>query len=140
MSSRTGNWMIAVGVLGLLVGLGLAASWMGDQSEVNLLALGACALSIGSLTAAAGVYLKARLLDTAQGTTGEGKSNQRRGRGGCDICGDTPVVNCKVHQVHLCADCLGEHYDFRTCAYVPSTRRQGGKGTNSKSMAAKARG
>jgi hypothetical protein len=28
-----------------------------------------------------------------------------------------------VHQLHLCADCLGKHYDFRSCAYVPSTRR-----------------
>lgn len=112
---------------------------MGAQIEVTLLALGACALSLGSLTAAAGVYLKARLLQGQPGTAGEAKSAHRRGRNGCDICGDTPVVNCKVHQVHLCADCLGNHYDFRSCAYVPSTRRQGAK-TTAKGMAAKARG
>ena len=139
MSSRTANWMIAVGALGTMAGLALAASWMGAQAEVSLLALGACALSIGSLTAAAGVYLKARLLHGESGTADETKSAQRRGRGGCDICGDTPVVNCKVHGVHLCADCLGDHYDFRSCAYVPSTRRQG-KAAGSKGMAAKARG
>ena len=140
MSPRTGTWMIAVGVLGVLAGLGLAASWMGDQSEVSLLALGACALSIGSLTAAGGIYLKARLLETPQGTAADAKSGQRRGRNGCDTCGDTPVVNCKVHQVHLCGDCLSDHYDFRSCAYVPSTRRQVSKNSASKSMAAKARG
>jgi hypothetical protein len=28
-----------------------------------------------------------------------------------------------VHEIHLCGNCLGDHYDFRSCAYVPSTRR-----------------
>jgi len=138
MSSRTCNWMIAVGAFGALVGLGLAASSMGAQIEVTLLALGACALSLGSLTASAGVYLKARLFKGQPGTAGEAKSAQRRGRGGCDICGDAPVVNCKVHQVHLCADCLGDHYDFRSCAYVPAVRKPAGK--PGKAMAARARG
>jgi hypothetical protein len=140
MSSKTCNWMIAVGGLGTLLGLGLAASSMGAQVETTLLSLGACALSIGSLTAATGVYLKAQLLQGQPGTGSEAKNLQRRGRGGCDICGDTPVVNCKVHKVDLCADCLGEHYDFRSCAYVPSPRRQGAKTAAAKGMAAKARG
>jgi hypothetical protein len=140
MSPRTGNWMIAVGTLGALAGLGLAASSMGVQIETTLLALGACALSIGSLTAATGVYIKARLLQGQPGAASEGKNGQRRGRSGCDICGDTPVVNCKVHKVDLCADCLGEHYDFRSCAYVPSPRRQAAKSSTGKVMAAKVRG
>ncbi len=36
----------------------------------------------------------------------------------------------------MCADCLGQHYDFRTCSYVPSTRRTAAKTKN----LAKARG
>jgi len=47
-----------------------------------------------------------------------------------------PVIHCKVHQVHMCAECLGQHYDFRTCSYVPSTRRPATKAKN----LAKARG
>jgi len=140
MSSKTCNWIIAVGALGALIGLGLAASSMGSQIDATLLSLGACALSFGSLIAAGGVYLKARLLGGESGAPSEAKSTQKRARGGCDTCGDTPVVNCKVHQVHLCGDCLADHYDFRSCAYVPSTRRQGNKATASKGMAAKARG
>jgi len=42
-----------------------------------------------------------------------------------------------VHQVHLCADCLGQHYDLRSCTYVPSSRRLANKAA--KNMA-KARG
>ena len=42
----------------------------------------------------------------------------------CDRCAkDEPVIQCRVHQLHLCGDCLAQHYDFRSCAYVPSTRR-----------------
>jgi hypothetical protein len=55
----------------------------------------------------------------------EPKAQAKRSRGGCDLCGtEAPVVNCRVHQMHLCGECLGQHYDFRSCVYVPSTRRQ----------------
>ncbi len=137
MASRAGNWMIAVGAIGALLGICLFPAAMGEHLDAALLALGACALSLGSITASLGFYLKARNLEAKAGPGAEPKSAPRRARGGCDVCGDTPVVNCKVHQVHLCADCLGQHYDFRSCAYVPSTRRQGGR--TGKSMVAKAR-
>ena len=137
MASRAGNWMIAVGVIGALLGICLLPAAMGEHPDATLLALGACALSLGSITASLGFYLKARNLEAKAGPGAEPKSAPRRARGGCDVCGDTPVVNCKVHRVHLCADCLGQHYDFRSCAYVPSTRRQGGR--TGKSMVAKAR-
>lgn len=140
MSSQTGNWMIAVGALGVVVGLLMLPAALGEHIDTSLLVLGASAVSLGSLTAASGIFFKARATQSAATsgvTPGESKNSTRRVRGGCDIChGDLPVIHCKVHQVHMCPDCLGQHYDFRTCSYVPSNRR-GAK--NSKNMA-KARG
>ena len=89
------------------------------------------AVSLGSMIAASGIYLKARAIQPPRRLSGasvESKNSTRRVRGGCDVChGDLPVIHCKVHQVHLCANCLGRHYDFRSCAYAPSTRGAGAK-------------
>ena len=138
MSSRTGNLMIAVGALALIMGLIALPAALGEHVETSLLTLGACGISIGSMIIAAGVYLKSRLVLTQNGSkpfAGESKqSSSRRVRGGCDVChGDLPVIHCKVHQVHLCADCLARHYDFRSCTYVPSPR--GASAKNAKAMA-----
>ncbi len=141
MSSQTGNWMIGAGVLGGIIGILMLPAALGEHPDTSLLVLGACGVSLGSMVAAAGVYLKARALQSPAGPAGaslESKNSKRRVRGGCDVChGDQPVIHCKVHQVHLCPDCLGQHYDFRTCSYVPSTRRPSTKAA--KNMA-KARG
>jgi hypothetical protein len=140
MSSTTGTWMIAVGALGLVIGLVMLPAAFGDHPDTNLLVLGACCVSLGSMIAASGVYFKARVLQSngSAGAPAEPKNSTRRVRGGCDVChGDLPVIHCKVHQVHLCADCLGQHYDFRTCAYAPSNRRNGAKASRN---LAKARG
>ena len=59
---------------------------------------------------AAGIYTKARVL---QSTIASGEPRKKAGtssqrvRGGCDLCGtEAPVVQCKVHQLHLCGSCL----------------------------------
>lgn len=141
MSSTTGTLMIAVGALGAVIGLIMLPAALGEHPDTSLLVLGACCVSLGSMTAASGVYFKARALQSSGGSAAAGtetRTSTRRVRGGCDIChGDLPVIHCKVHQLHMCADCLGQHYDFRTCAYAPSNRRSAAK--QSKSMA-KARG
>lgn len=133
--------MIAAGTLGGLVGIIMLPAALGEHPDTSLLVLGACGVSLGSMIAASGIYLKARALQFPAGTGGvstESKNSKRRVRGGCDVChGDLPVIHCKVHQVHLCPDCLGQHYDFRTCSYVPSNRRAAAK--SAKNMA-KARG
>jgi hypothetical protein len=141
MSSRAGNLIIAAGVVVLLVGLIVLPAALGEHPDTSLLALGACGVSLGSITAASGIYIKARAMQPTGGSetsssSATSKSSARRVRGGCDIChGDLPVIHCKVHQVHLCPDCLGQHYDFRTCTYAPSTR-----GTKAAKNIAKARG
>ena len=133
--------MIAVGILGGIMGILMLPAALGEHPDTSLLVLGACGVSLGSMIAASGIYFKARALQSSGGPGGasaESKNSRRRVRGGCDVChGDLPVIHCKVHQVHLCPDCLGQHYDFRTCTYAPSTRR--GSAKASKSMA-KARG
>ncbi len=137
MTSQIGNGLIAVGALGACIGLIMLPAALGENPDTSLLILGACGVSLGSLTAASGIYFKARAIQSPAGglgASGEAKNSTKRVRGGCDVChGDLPVIHCKVHQVHLCADCLGQHYDFRTCSYVPSTRRSAGK--TSKNMA-----
>lgn len=131
--------MIGAGAIGVFVGLLMLPAALGEHPDTSLLILGACGVSLGSLIASSGIFLKARASDPAAGSNaspGESRS-ARRVRGGCDVChGDLPVIHCKVHQVHLCPGCLGRHYDFRSCAYVPSTRQTSGKGGKN----AKARG
>ena len=124
MSSGTGNWLITGGVLFSLLALMILASGLQKQADANqIIVLGGCVLSMGFLLMAGGVYVKARALQSSNG--GPEANAKPRVRGGCDLCaGDAPVIHCKVHQLHLCPACLGEHYDFRSCAYVPSTRGQ----------------
>jgi hypothetical protein len=141
MSPQTGNWMIGAGVLGGFIGILMLPAALGEHPDTSLLVLGASCLSLGAMIAAAGIYLKARALQSPRGLSRasvESKNSTRRVRGGCDVChGDLPVIHCKVHQVHLCASCLGRHYDFRTCAYAPSTR---GAATKTGKGLSKARG
>jgi hypothetical protein len=140
MSSRSGNWMVAAGALLLFVGICILAAAMGKNADPDQLLLGAAAFSVGALAAAAGIYLKARALQgTVIGAPAKEPANGgKRSRGGCELCAtEAPVIQCKVHQLHLCGTCLAQHYDFRSCAYVPSTRAAGNK--PGKGLAAKAR-
>lgn len=120
---------MACGGFAMFLALCLVPAMLGDHSDESLMSAGASLFSFGALAMATGFYLKARSL---QGTAGAGgpTAGVRRVRGGCDLCkGDAPVIHCKVHQLHLCPACLAEHYDFRSCAYVPSTRTRSSKGT-----------
>ena len=138
MTSRAGSWMITAGALAGFCGLCvLPAALLGEHRDVTLLGLGACLLSLGALSTASGIYWKARLLQSRiPAGTADGESKSRRVRGGCQLCGtETPVIQCRVHQLQLCPLCLAEHYDFRSCAYVPTTRRPTTK--SGKGMAAK---
>ena len=79
----------------------------------------------GALMIAGGIYLKALVLGTPaiSNAPTSGSASNRKPRGGCDLCrNDIPTIHCRVHELHLCSTCMAEHYDARSCAYVPSTR------------------
>lgn len=140
MPSRTGNWMVAVGALLGFAGLCVLPAAMGNRADSGLLGLGASIFALGMLIVAGGMYLKAVAMQGKLGGAPEkpAANSTKRPRGGCDLCHtEMPVIHCKVHQFHLCGTCLAEHYDFRACVYVPSTRRTE---KPAKSMSARAHG
>ena len=142
MSSKTATWIIAAGALMMFIGLCFLPGAFGSHPDPDMLEIGACQFSLGALVVAAGIYTKARVLQSAI-ASGEPRkepatANQRI-RGGCDLCGsEAPVVQCRVHQLHLCGSCLAQHYDVRSCAYVPTTRTATNKA--GRKLAANARG
>lgn len=123
MATKTGNWLIVVGALLVFVGLCFIPAAFGPNPDKTMLGAGLAVLAMGALLAATGVYFKARgLSELAQPNAAPSVKRSRKSN--CDLCGkNEPAVQCRVHQIHLCADCLSEHYDFRSCAYIPSTRR-----------------
>jgi hypothetical protein len=136
MQSRTGNWMMALGAIIAVIGLSVMPAGFGANSvDRNMVGVGATIFSLGAISIALGIYLKALSLKaTPKQKSSESAVPGRPIRGGCDRCHtQMPVIQCKVHQQHLCGTCLAEHYDFRSCVYAPSTRRL------AKAMAARAR-
>ena len=144
MSQKTGSWIIAIGAVIMFLGLCFLPALLGPHGDQSLLGAASGMFSFGTLMIAGGIYLKAR---TLQGRSGTEKKKQNSGTNGkryrgasCDLCGKAePVILCRVHEVHLCADCLAQHYNFRSCAYVPTNRRQS-TGQSGKSVTVKARG
>ena len=142
MSSKTATWIIAAGALMMFIGLCFLPGVFGSHPDPDMLEFGACQFSLGALVVAAGIYTKARALQAAI-ASGEPRKESapanQRVRGGCDLCGsEAPVVQCKVHQLHLCGTCLAQHYDVRSCAFVPTTRTATNK--TGRKLAANARG
>jgi len=141
MSSRTGSWIVALGALVLFLGLIVLGTSLGKSGDPDALPVGAGLFSLGAVAIAGGIYLKAKAVQRASSSEAPRKesANAGRTRGGCELCGiEAPVVQCKIHRLQLCGTCLSQHYDARSCIYVPSTRRAAGK--PGKGLAAKARG
>jgi hypothetical protein len=135
MSSKLGGWLVLLGGVIALVGLIILPAATRNGSDRNLLGVGMSVFAMGALTIAVGVYAKAKDL---QESAKPGKAVEVEKKGGCDRChAEAPAIQCKVHQQHLCDTCLAAHYDFRSCVYVPSTRRNTIK--SAKTMAARAR-
>jgi len=141
MSSKAANWIIAAGAVLMAIGLCFLPAALGERPDADLLEVGACLFSLGALIIAAGMYTKARMvqMEIVSGEPRKEPTSNQRVRGGCDLCGtEAPVVQCKVHQLHLCGSCLAQHYDVRSCAYVPTTRTATNK--TGRNLAANARG
>src|SRR5947208_3114516 len=83
MSSKTGTWLIAAGVVVGIIGIVMLPAALGEHPDMSLLMLGACGISLGSIVAASGIYLKARALQaspSANGTGAETKNSTKRVR------------------------------------------------------------
>jgi hypothetical protein len=132
MATKSSTWMMAVGAFIAFIGLCFLPAAFGSDSDRTMLDAGSVALSTGMLLIAGGLYIKARTLGTVAAPVTPPASGKRNRKSICDRCAqEEPVIQCRVHQLHLCGDCLSKHYDFRSCAYVPSTRR----GASAKSIA-----
>jgi hypothetical protein len=120
MGQRLGSVAVISGCFLMLVGISLVPAALSQHHDEAILSAGFSALAFGALIAAAGFYLKTRAL---QLSSPSGMSASQK-RGGCDMChSEVPAVLCRVHNLHLCGGCLSEHYDFRSCVCIPSTRR-----------------
>ena len=136
MSSKTSNAIITGGVGMVFFALCFLPAALHADPDPSLLATGATLFSLGILAIAGGIYLKAHALQSLPRP--EPPAPKKRVRGGCELCASQePAIQCKVHQLQLCPTCLANHYDFRSCVYVPAARRPASKG--SKAMAARAR-
>lgn len=141
MSSKASSWLAAAGSIMMLLALCFLPAALRDRSDTNIRGMGICLFSAGSLIASLGTYFKAWALRSGivAAKAAPEATAKRKPRGGCDLCGtETPVVLCTVHQIHVCGTCLAQHYDQRSCAYVPS-KRAGGSSKNGKPLA-KAKG
>ena len=127
MATKTGTWLITIGCCIAFLGLCVLPAAFGANPDRTLAGVGLTILSTGMMLIAVGFYLKSR--NFGEWAVGRTDSQTKRGRKAtCDRCGKhEPVIQCRVHQVHLCGECVGNHYDFRSCAYVPSTRRSSAK-------------
>src|SRR5690349_14276204 len=65
MPSRIANGLIAIGGLGIFMGFVVMLSGRAGHPDSAIVMMGACALSLGSLLAAGGMYVKAK---SVQGT------------------------------------------------------------------------
>lgn len=123
MSGKLSNAVIIIGCAFILLGLSFLPAAFSRNHDQTILGTAICGVSFGFLSLAAGFYLKTRFLQSTA-KIGPTKASSKPVRGGCDLCGtESPVIHCRVHQLHICGDCVSQHYDFRSCVYIPSTRR-----------------
>lgn len=131
MALKIGNWLIGSGCYLAMAGLCFLPAAFGPHRDTSLLSAGAVLFSMGMVLTASGIYVKARhwaQAAPASARHGNARFGKKGGPKVCDLCSkQEAVIQCRVHQLQLCADCLGKHYDFRSCAYVPSTRQGNSK-------------
>ena len=136
MGQKLSSFALICGSSLMLIGLCFVPAALGENKDETILGAGICAFAFGALIAASGLYLKAKVA-TATGPARVQNAPPKPIRGGCDLCGtELPVIHCRVHNVHICGNCLGQHYDFRSCVYVPSTRRPAGAKANARAARA----
>lgn len=138
-SSKLSTGIIWVGSLAIFLSLCILPAAFEKNADNAAMGLAGAIFSSGVMAIAIGLYVKARFLQEQQPQRSvvSEKTNAQR-RGGCNLCGtEAPVIQCKVHQLELCGNCLARHYDYRSCQYIPN---EAGNGNNSpRSMTARSR-
>ena len=120
--AKLGTVLLLIGSLLAVLGLTILPSALSAGEDKTLLNIAVLVVSFSMTMIAGGLYLKARAVPRPAGSDAE--NTKRSQKASCDSCGkQESVIQCRVHQLHLCGDCLAKHYDFRSCAYVPSIRR-----------------
>ena len=122
MLLKFGNWLIGIGCLFAVVGLCFLPAAFGPHPDPSLLSGGAMLFSLGMVFSSGGFYVKARCWrdETTPARSRAPEKHARRIL--CTLCGKNEVlIHCRVHRLQLCSACIGQHYDFRTCVYVPTT-------------------
>ena len=124
MSSRLTSGFVIFGGFLIFLGICCMPAALGNQKDTSMMMAGISLFSTGALIMALGMYFKARMIKAGLVTEpAEPETAKRPVKGGCDLCGtEVPVVLCRVHQVHVCGTCLNQHFDPRSCAYIPTTR------------------
>ncbi|MGA2003041.1 MAG: hypothetical protein ABSG70_06660 [Terriglobales bacterium] len=124
MALKIGNWLVGLGCFFGFAGLCFLPAAFGLHPDNTLLSAGAMLFCLGMVLASSGMYVKARHLAVLTPPS----SDIKRGRKLCDVCSkQKAVIQCRVHQLQICGDCLEDHYDFRSCAYAPTVRQVGAK-------------
>ena len=138
MSSRTGNLLIAVGAVALVLGLITLPAALGEHIDTSLLTLGA-----------AGIYSRFhdrgdRLLPESPRAGFAGslqerlRQNPKTHSDGSAVAVMYATVTCRSYIARYTRSIFAptawpRHYDFRSCTYIPSTRASTPK--SAKSMA-----
>lgn len=136
--SKISTGLIWLGSLSAFLSLCVLPAALEKNADGAVMALTGSLFSVGAMTIALGLYVKTRFLQAQQPQRSAPveKENSQQRRGGCNLCGtETPVIQCKVHQLELCGSCLTRHYDYRSCSYIP--REEGY--SSSRTMAARSR-
>ena len=107
MATKSSRWMMAVGAFIAFIGLCFLPAAFGQDADRTMLGGGSVIVATGLLLISAGFYLKARTL-AASGVPPAAQANTKKNRKPiCDRCAiEEPVIQCRVHQLHLCAELL----------------------------------
>jgi hypothetical protein len=118
--------LIVLGSLLVLAALVFVPTVIGPAADPSALAVIAGLFSLGTLTAATGLYLRARSMAAQNGALA--KPRPRKNQERCGICEAAPAMLwCTQHQAKVCAGCMANH-DSSACMYVDVSRRAIGMG------------
>src|SRR5258708_33857791 len=101
MGKKVSSWLIVFGCFLMVGGIGFLPAALGNHPDPTILDSGIFLFSLGALTVAGGIYVKAVALE-GNSVAEPAKPQASRSGGGGARCGpESRVVNCRAIQVHL---------------------------------------